>query len=179
MNRVTPIIFACSLLVFPALADDARDGSHDFDFALGTFHTHIKRLLKPLSGSTTWVVYDGAKTDRSLLGGKASLEEIEADGPAGHLELMTLRLYNSVSHQWSLNFSSSASGVVAAPAIGEFKGGVGTFMDQENYEGRVILVRNIWSGITMNGYHFVQAFSADQGKTWEANFIADLTRSAR
>lgn len=156
----------------------SRDGNHDFDFALGTFHTHIRRLQNPLTGSNAWAVYDGTKTDVPVLGGKGSLETIEADGP-DHLELMTLRLYNPVAHQWSLNFSSSQSGEMATPSIGEFRDSVGTFTDQEDYKGRTIIVRQLWSNITANSYHFEQAFSADHGKTWEPNFIAALTRAGR
>jgi hypothetical protein len=167
------------LLAAPALADTttspARDGTHDFDFVLGTFHTHIHRLLNPLSGSNKWVEYNGTKTDQPLLGGTGSLEVIEADGPE-HLEFMTLRLYNAVAHQWSLNFSSSDSGRMGTPSIGEFVNGVGTFLDQENYNGRTILVRQLWTPQTAGSYHFEQAFSADFGKSWATNFIADLKR---
>lgn len=173
-------LFALALLATPSLADTqaaARDGSHDFDFALGRYHTHIRRLLDPLTGSKKWVEYDGTKTDQPLLGGTGSLEVIEADGPE-HLEFMTLRLYSAAAHQWSLNFSSSSDGQMATPAIGQFENGVGTFLDQESYNGRTVLVRQLWSQITPNSYHFEQAFSADFGKSWEPNFIADLVRTA-
>jgi hypothetical protein len=112
-----------------------------------------------------------------ILSGAGSLEQIEADGPE-HLELMTLRLYNAQSHQWSLNFSDSQSGQMGSPAIGEFHDGVGTFVGQDDYKGRNVLVRQIWSEITPSSYHFEQAFSNDFGKRWETNFIADLTRVA-
>jgi hypothetical protein len=152
-----------------------HDASHDFDLVLGTFHAHIKRLANSLAGSTTWTTYEGTKTDVPILGGQGSLETIEADG-SNHLELMTLRLYNATSHQWSLNFASSDSGEMGSPGIGEFKDGVGTFLDQEDYNGRTILVRQLWSNITPETYHFEQAFSADHGTTWETNFVADLKR---
>jgi hypothetical protein len=32
-------------------ANTTRDGQHDFDFNIGGWHTHIKRILDPLSGS--------------------------------------------------------------------------------------------------------------------------------
>jgi hypothetical protein len=174
----TAFLVGLILIATPAIADNAapaRDGSHDFDFVLGTFHTHIHRLLDPLAGARRWVEYEGTKTDRPLLGGTGSLEVIEADGP-DHLEFMTLRLYNAAAHQWNLNFSSSSAGQMTTPSIGEFENGVGTFLDQETYNGRTILVRQLWSPVTPNSYHFEQAFSADFGKTWETNFIADLKR---
>ncbi len=67
---------------------------------------------------------------------------------------------------------------MGAPAIGEFRDGVGTFLSQDEYAGRTIQVRQLWSAITPTSYHFEQAFSDDYGKTWETNFIADLTRVA-
>jgi hypothetical protein len=179
--KQTALVFALGLLATPAAADNAppaRDGSHDFDFVLGTFHTHIHRLLNPLTGSKHWVEYNGTKTDEPILGGAGSVEVIEADGPE-HLEFLTLRLYNAAAHQWSLNFSSSDSGQIGAPSIGEFVNGVGVFLDQEDYKGRAILVRQLWTPISREAYHYEQAFSADFGKSWETNFIADLTREPK
>src|ERR1700722_10926038 len=84
-----------------------RDGQHDFDFNIGMWHTHIKRVLDPFSGSTHSVVLDGTVTVRKIWGGRAQLEEIEADGPNGHWEGMTLFLYNPQSHQWSQTYADS------------------------------------------------------------------------
>src|SRR5271170_8094285 len=83
-------------------ASTERDGQHDFDFNIGTWKTHVSRLLHPLTGSTTWVEYEGISVVRKVWDGRASLFELEADGPAGHLEGVGLRLYNPQSHQWSL-----------------------------------------------------------------------------
>jgi len=33
-------------------AVQARDGQHDFDFEIGTWKTHLRRLRAPLTGST-------------------------------------------------------------------------------------------------------------------------------
>jgi hypothetical protein len=67
-----------------------RDGQHDFDFNIGTWKTHISRLQNPLTGSTTWVEYDGISVVRGILNGHASLFELTADGRAGHLEGVSL-----------------------------------------------------------------------------------------
>ena len=81
-------------------------GEHDFDFEFGTWKTHISRLVHPLSGSTTWVEYEGTSVVRKVWDGRANLLELEVSGPAGHIEALSLRLYNPVSRQWSLNFSN-------------------------------------------------------------------------
>jgi hypothetical protein len=153
-----------------------RDGSHDFDFEIGKWNTHLRRLVKPLTGSTTWVEYKGTTVVSKVWNGKANLVELDVTGPAGHIEALSLRLYNPESHQWSLNFANSAGGTLAIPTIGEFKNGRGEFYDQETLNGRAILVRFVISDITANSCHFEQAFSDDGGKTWEVNWIATDTR---
>ncbi|MDQ3744499.1 MAG: hypothetical protein M3444_08965 [Acidobacteriota bacterium] len=153
-----------------------RDGAHDFDFEIGTWKTHLRRLLNPLTGSTTWVEYEGTTVVRKVWNGRANLVELVADGPAGHFEGLSLRLYNPESRQWSLNFANADSGVMAQPTIGEFKNGRGEFFDQEAYKGRAVLVRFVISDITPNSCRFEQAFSDDGGKTWEVNWVATDTR---
>jgi hypothetical protein len=152
------------------------DGQHDFDFNLGSWNTHIRRLVHPLTGSTTWTELNGTVVIRKVWDGRAEFEEIEADGPSGHFEGLTLFLYNPQSRQWSMNFAKSSEGAISQPSIGDFKNGRGEFYDQESYEGRTILVRIVWSDITADSHHFEQSFSDDGGKTWEPNFTATLTR---
>ncbi len=153
-----------------------RDGQHDFDFEIGTWKTHLRRLVHPLAGSTHWVELQGTSVVRKIWNGRANLVELEVDGPEGHIEGLSLRLYNPQSQQWSLNFANSKVGTLGQPTIGEFKNGRGEFFDQEIYNGRMILVRNVWSDITSDSGRFEQAFSDDGGKTWEVNWIAVDTR---
>ena len=180
-------VLLCTLVVsFEAIAQSTskpslqtakeRDGSHDFDFEIGTWKTHLKRLLNPLSGSTTWVEYEGTTVVRKVWDGRANLVELVADGPAGHFEGLNLRLYNPQSRQWNLHFANSKNGLMSPPAIGEFKSGRGEFYNQETLNGRAILVRFVISDITTNSCRFEQAFSEDGGKTWEVNWIAFDTR---
>ena len=154
----------------------AHDGQHDFDFEVGNWKTHISRLQHPLTGSNKWVEYDGTSVVRPIWDGRANLLELEVDGPAGHIEGLSLRLYNPQSRQWSLNFANSKVGSLGQPTVGEFKNARGEFFDQELFNGRMILVRFVISQITPKSCHFEQAFSEDGGKTWEVNWIAADTR---
>ena len=155
-----------------------HDGQHDFDFNFGTWKTHVTRLLHPLTGSTTWTEYDGMSVVRKVWNGRASIFELEVDGPTGHIEGVGLRLYNPESHQWNLNWTNSSSGMLTQPMIGEFKDGRGEFFDQENFNGRSILARNGFYDITPTSARFEQAFSADGGKTWEVNWIMTFTKAS-
>ena len=153
-----------------------RDGQHDFDFNIGTWKVHIRRLLHPLSGSNDWVELDGNVTVRNFWGGRALWEETEADGSTGHFEGVTLFLYHPEAHQWGQYFANSKVGILNPPLIGKFKNGRGEFVDQESFNDRSIFVRIVWSDITPRSHHFEQSFSDDGGKTWETNFRATLTR---
>jgi hypothetical protein len=179
---VLVMTLSVQLLAQPATTDSKaipaqRDGQHDFDFEIGNWKTTVSRLQHPLSGSRTWLKYEGTTVVRKVWNGRANLVELEVDGAAGHLELLSLRLYNPDAHQWSLNVGSSAGGSLGVPTVGEFRNGRGEFFDQETFNGRVILVRFVISDITPTSAHFEQAFSDDGGKTWEVNWIATDTRS--
>jgi hypothetical protein len=176
MKTLNIALLALGLVLAPAVPAAAPDGAHDFDWEIGTWKTHVKRLLHPLTGSNTWAEYDGSSAIRKVWGGKANLVELEVDGPAGHLELMSLRLYDPDAHQWSLNVASSRGGGLGVPTLGGFKGGKAEFYDQETWAGKPIRVRFVISDIHPDSAHFEQAFSGDGGKTWETNWIADDTR---
>jgi hypothetical protein len=157
-------------------ATKTRDGSHDFDFAIGKWRTHLKRLVRPLSGSTTWVELEGTTVVRKVWDGRANLAELKLDTADGPVHVLSLRLYNPQARQWSLHAANASSGTLSVPTVGEFKDGRGEFYDQEVFEGRTILVRNVWSDITADSCRFEQSFSDDGGKTWEVNWIAQDTR---
>jgi hypothetical protein len=82
----------------------ARDGSHDFDFLIGNWKAHVRRLPDRLVGSTNWIDYNGISNHKKLLDTNANFEEFEVDNPEKHLHIkgQTLRLYNADSHQWSI-----------------------------------------------------------------------------
>ncbi len=181
------VLAMLSLPALPALAQPqapgrpiagaaVHDGQHDFDFEIGTWKTHLKRRVHPLSGSDEWTEYEGTTTVRKVWNGRANLVELVADGPAGHFEGLNLRLYNPQSRQWSLNFANAASGSLSQPTIGEFKDGRGEFYDQEDFNGRAVLVRFVIMPVDPDTIRFEQAFSADGGRTWEVNWIATDTR---
>ena len=159
-------------------AQDTLDGQHDFDFELGSWKIHLKKLLHPLTGSNDWVEFDGTSVTRKLWGGRSQIEQFETDGAAGHIEGLTLRLFNPQSHQWRLYWANSKTGVLDPPQIGRFVNGVGEFYAQDTVDGKVILVRFVWSKTASDSPHFEQSYSADGGKTWEVNWITDQARVA-
>jgi hypothetical protein len=153
-----------------------RDGKDDFDFNLGVWHTHIRRVLDPFSGSDKSMELDGTVTVRKVWDGRGQLEEIEADGPKGHWEGLTMFLYNPQAHQWTQSFIDSQAGVLTTPLVGSFKDGRGELYSQETFRDKTVLIRGTWSDIKPDSHHFEEDFSNDGGKTWVPAFIGDLMR---
>ena len=158
---------------------DQHDGSHDFDFLIGDWKAHVRRLPDRLNGSNIWVEYSGRSNHKKLLDSNANFEDFEVDSPEKHLHIkaQTLRLYNPESHQWSIYLVDLDQGTLAAPpVVGQFTGNRGEFYHQEDFKGRTILVRYVWLNISPHSARMEQAFSPDGGKTWEVNWICELSR---
>jgi hypothetical protein len=168
----------------PAAAPTAPDpAAHAFDFEFGAWKAHLSRRLKPLTGSNTWVEYTGTSTVTPWWHGKANVGELQLEGSAGHIEGMSVRVYNPATHQWGISFANSAQGQLGSAMFGGFKDGRGEFYAQDTLNDRMILVRFIFSGVsdlhaaaTSREFQLEQAFSDDGGKTWEPNWIAKFTR---
>ena len=190
--RILPLIAAISIAALPALAQAQsrtpqpaqvpapaadHDGAHDFDFLIGNWKAHLRQLEKPLTGSTTWTEYDGISRTHKVLDTNANLEEFEVTSTATgkHKKGQTLRLYNPETHEWSLYLVYADQGLLPQPAtVGKFANGKGEFYDMELWNGRTILVRYQWTPST-TAPRMEQAFSVDGGRTWEVNWICELT----
>lgn len=117
IRRVTLVVAtAAAMHAMPAGAEtprplaEPRDGQHDFDFELGRWKMQLKKLMTPLHGSHDWVDFTGTSVTRPAWNGRAQVEELELDSPVvGHIEGMTVRLYSTATHQWSLNWANHSS----------------------------------------------------------------------
>jgi len=152
-------------------------GQHDFDFEIGAWKTHLSRLERPLAGSTRWLEYEGTSVVRKVWDGRANLGELNVSGTAGHIEGLTLRLFNVQANQWNITWANAQSGTLDRTTMsGGFKSGRGEFFGQDSLDGRAIFVRFVFSDISPTSFRFEQAFSSDGGRSWEVNWKATFTR---
>src|SRR6185295_9699677 len=169
--KILIALIAATVVCAGSAMSQQKDAQRDFDFEIGLWKTHLRRLVRPLTGSTTWVEYEGTTKVTKVLDGRANLVELKVSGPSGTIEGLSLRLYNPQSRQWSLNFANINDGQLTPGTIGEFRNGRGEFYNQDTLNGRSILVRFVISDITANSCRFEQSFSADGGRTWELNWV--------
>jgi hypothetical protein len=138
----------------------------------------LKRLEKPLSGSTHWLDYSGTTAVSAILGGRANIAELTVQGASGGISGAALRLYDPAAGQWTLNYFNVANGRLTSPMTGAFSGERGVFFGEDTLAGRTILVRFVITRLAADTYRFEQAFSSDAGASWEVNWIATDTRES-
>lgn len=154
-----------------------NDGRHDFDFYYGHWQVRNERLKQRLVGSDDWETFEATQRCRPLLDGIGNLDDFVTEWGGG-FRGMTLRLFDLQAKQWSIYWASNRSGVLEPPVVGRFENGVGTFHGRDTHEGRPVLARFIWSDIGADSAHWQQAFSIDEGASWETNWHMWMTRIA-
>lgn len=161
-------------------AGPQHDGAHDFDFIIGDWKAHVRRLPDRLNGSHAWVEYEGISNHHKLLDTNANFEQFDVTSTdkKQHLKAQTLRMYNPQTHQWIIYGLDLDNGELdpAAPVVGQFQGNRGVFYNRTTWNGRVVLVRWVWVNVSPHAAHMEQAFSPDGGQHWEVNWICDLSR---
>lgn len=184
-SRPSPVRRAATALVAAALCAGAnaqsaapRDGLHDFDFLMRSWNVHLRKLLHPLTGSTEWIEYEGTSVMTKIWDDRANMEDFKVTSldKRLHMDAQTLRLYNPETHQWSIYLAYAAKGQLPMPpVVGSFKDGRGEFYDAEDFDGRAIIVRYVWTQPTPTTARMEQSFSPDWGRSWEVNWICDLS----
>jgi hypothetical protein len=163
----------------------AADSAQDFDFLNGHWHIQNRKLVGLLQGSQRWESFEATSHARPLPGSVGQLDEFTAPAWRPGYTGVTLRIHHAGSGRWSLysldsrgNGLDSSSGALAPPVVGRWVGGVGIFEGPDTLNGRAILVRYRWTRIDADHARWEQSFSADQGQTWEANWLMEMTRLA-
>jgi hypothetical protein len=153
-----------------------HDGRADFNFLMGDWQVHNRRLRERLKGSTAWEEFDGQVMARPILGGLGNFDEVTFNRATGVGRGATLRLFDIASQQWRIYWADGTRGELDVPMVGSFVNGRGEFYAQELFEGKAIFSRFIWTVLSRNTCRWEQAFSPDGGKTWETNWTGDFTR---
>jgi hypothetical protein len=151
-----------------------HDGRRDFDFLHGGW-TVRHRLLKRRGGDChEWLEFAGTCDCRALMGGICNIEEHVMPGRGAHG--LALRSFDIARRTWSIHWVSSSDGLVGEPVHGRFENGEGRFYGLDVDAGRPVKVAFLWNDITPDSAHWSQAFSYDDGQTWETNWMMQFTR---
>jgi hypothetical protein len=174
-GRILLALLAVLALATPASAAPAaaEDGQRDFDWEIGTWRTDVRVLADPLSDTEDeWLRFAGTSVVRPLSDRRANVVELDVAGPAGRIEGLNMRLYEPQARRWSLTFVNLRDGLLTPSVYGGFHHGTGEFVGDDRLGGRPIKVRFLIFRQGPDKARFEQAFSGDDGATWETNWIA-------
>lgn len=154
---------------------------HDFDFLVGKWKVHHRRLVGRLVGSHEWQEFEGTSDLHLTLDGQGTFDENWLDIPSGAYRAVGMRAYDPKTKTWAIWWLDARDPHAAMdpPVIGTFENGVGTFESDGTQDGKPIRVRYRWSRTDTASPRWEQSFSPDDGKTWEVNWEMDFTRVSR
>jgi hypothetical protein len=156
---------------------DMESSAADFDFFVGKWTVRHRRLKERLAGSTQWEEFGGNCVMHKLIDGHGNVDDNVIELPGGHYRAVSLRAFDPKTRRWAIWWVDGRDPHrLDPPLVGSFSRGSGTFYADDVFKGQPIRVRYRWSDITATSCHWEQAFSPDDGKTWETNWITDFTR---
>ena len=151
-------------------------GVNDFDFLAGRSRVYHRRLKERLAGNHDWIEFEGTCAMQKILGGAGNMDDNILEFPGGAYCAVTLRTYDPAKDQWSIWWIDGRNpSYLDPPVVGGFKNDVGAFYADDTFKGKPIRVRFLWTNLATKP-HWEQAFSDDDGKTWETNWIMEFVR---
>jgi hypothetical protein len=144
----------------------------DFDFLIGNWSVLHRRLKLRLVGSDQWEEFPGTVACRKIPGGMGNRDDNFLELLGDPYYAMTVRTFDPKNDEWSIWwFDGRHPGTLDAPVKGGFLDRIGTFLAADNYEGTPIKVRFRWDAREANAPRWEQAFSTDDGRAWETNWV--------
>ena len=149
-----------------------------FDFILGAWAVSNHFLVKRLQHSHQWIDFESTTLESALPTGTGNTEIYRTNHWPDFVG-MAERLYNPQTGQWSIYWTDNrfSRGMLQPPVTGTFKDGLGVFEGKDSFNGTSIIVRYTWRSIDHDHAHWTQAFSTDEGRSWETNWIMEFTRA--
>jgi len=150
----------------------------DFDFLIGKWKVHNRKLKSRLSGCSEWTEFEAKVACRKILSGYGNVDSFQTTIDRMSFEGMSLRLFNPKTRLWSIYWANNETVELDLPQVGSFDNKIGSFFARDTYEQKDIIVQFRWDASNHNTPVWSQAFSPDNGQTWEWNWYMNFQREA-
>lgn len=159
------------------ITPSAASSPDDFDFLVGTWNVHNRKLTTRLQQSNDWIEFQSELHMRKVLVGLGNIENYYASFDGKPFEGMAIRLFSRETKLWTIYWVDS-NGVCMDdnPVRGSFDAGIGKFYAEDSFNGKPIVVLYQWDATSPAMPIWSQAVSVDAGATWEWNWVMKLTR---
>lgn len=160
------------------IAASKYSSPEDFDFFIGKWKIYNRKLKTRLNDCREWTEFEAQLDCRKILNGYGNTDSFKTESSGVPFEAMTLRLFNPKTKLWSIYWADSNVVVLDVPQVGSFENRVGEFYARDAFEGKKIIVRFNWDATDAEAPVWSQAFSADNGETWEWNWYMTFHRQS-
>ena len=164
----TPRFDSSGALVIHASPSSSQ---HDFDYLVGTWKLRNRKLASRLTHSTQWISFESRVEMHQILNGLGNIDKYTDQASGKPYEGVALRLFNPSTRLWSIYWADGNSGTLDPPVVGSFENKIGHFFARDKYRGTPIIMVFRWDVRNPDRPIWSQAFSTDEGKTWEWNSI--------
>ncbi len=154
----------------------STSSSHDFDFFEGKWKLHNRKLISRLDHCNEWTEFESTQEMYRVLNGTGNIDNFLATFDGQPFEGMTVRLFNPKTKLWSIYWADSNEGKLDLPVLGSFENNVGHFISKDTFNGKNILVVFRWDARDKDNPVWSQAFSDDNGITWEWNWFMYMSK---
>ncbi|MGH9949520.1 MAG: hypothetical protein ACRD6X_20285 [Pyrinomonadaceae bacterium] len=156
-----------------------NSSSKDFDFFFGKWKIHNRKLKSRLTNCDEWTEFDAEQECMKILNGFGNQDFFQASFDGEPFEAITMRLFNPKTKLWSIYWVDSKVVVLDVPQVGSFDGDIGEFFARDTWEGTPVIVKFHWDKTNPDSPVWSQAFSSDEGKTWEWNWYMHFRKQRK
>ena len=149
---------------------------HDFDFFEGKWLLRNRKLKTRLNQCPEWLEFESTQEMYRVLNGIGNIDNFLATFDGEPFEGMTIRLFSPKTKLWSIYWADSNEGRLDPPVVGSFENNVGHFFTKDVFNGKNIIVVFRWDARDKNNPIWSQAFSDNNGTTWEWNWFMYMSR---
>ena len=149
----------------------STSSNKDFDFLIGKWVMKNRHLNARLANCKEYTEFESTVENHSGLEGMGNFDVVRRHLSDGKVyEGRTIRTFDPQTRLWRLYWVDSNGGSIDPPVVGSFKNGIGLFFAKDYQVGRPVIVVFKWDKTNAERPVWSQAFSDDNGKTWEWNY---------
>jgi len=159
------------------ITSSKTSSKHDFDFYEGRWTIRNKKLKERLCQSNEWIEFGAQQEIKIILQGFGNTDNFIAEFDNTPFEGRTIRLFNPKTQLWSMYWTDSSNPILQPPTVGSFENGIGKFYCLDTFHDKEIIVEFVWDKRDPLNPIWSQAFSEDNGLTWETNWYMYMSKN--
>lgn len=130
------------------IAAAKNSSHHDFDFFIGKWKIHNRKLKSRLTDCDEWIEFEANQECIHILNGFGNQDFFHSKFDGVPFEGMTLRLFNPATRLWCIYWADSNVVVLDVPQVGSYDGNIGEFYAKNIWEGTPVTVKFLWDKTT-------------------------------